>query len=214
MLLVNMLRVVALESQGLHASHLSIHIAVFAKVLPDTRPAGIASEVDGGAERPGHADGTCLVSGGLGNLEGYIAVERCTDIDVLREQRTTLSVGGTVVLVQSEDTGDANVLHGQFLDVADDLLPLLGGRCTGVGRIQDGANLVLAEQRVSLGTVNVEHAMCIVGLARDEDRRAYYVMKNSWGTRQPHDGLVYMPVRHALRNVAAVYMTREAYEGR
>ena len=58
------------------------------------------------------------------------------------------------------------------------------------------------------------HAMCIVGLARDEERRAYYVMKNSWGTRQPHDGLVYMPVRHALRDVAAVYMTREAYEGR
>ena len=58
------------------------------------------------------------------------------------------------------------------------------------------------------------HAMCIIGLARDEERRAYYVMKNSWGTRQPHDGLVYMPVRHALRNVAAVYMTREAYEGR
>ena len=56
--------------------------------------------------------------------------------------------------------------------------------------------------------------LCIIGLARDEEHRAYYVMKNSWGTRQPHDGLVYMPVRHALRDVAAVYMTREAYEGR
>ena len=59
-----------------------------------------------------------------------------------------------------------------------------------------------------------DHAMCIIGMARDEDRRAYYVMKNSWGTNQPHDGLVYMSVRRAIRDVAAVYMTREAYEGR
>ena len=59
-----------------------------------------------------------------------------------------------------------------------------------------------------------DHAMCIVGMARDEERRAYYVMKNSWGTNQPHDGLVYMTVRHAIRDVAAVYMTLDAYEGR
>ena len=118
MLLVNMLRVVALESQGLHASHLSIHIAVLTEVLPDTRPAGIASQVDGGAERPGHADGTCLVSGGLGTLEGYIAVERCTDIDVLREQRTTLSVGGAVVLVQS-----ASCRESSFFASATDTKP-------------------------------------------------------------------------------------------
>ena len=55
------------------------------------------------------------------------------------------------------------------------------------------------------------HAMEIVGMARDEDGRAYYVMKNSWGTSQPHGGLVYMPVRRMWRDVVAVYMTKEAY---
>lgn len=55
------------------------------------------------------------------------------------------------------------------------------------------------------------HAMCIVGMARDENRRAYYVLKNSWGTDQPHGGLVYMPPRRLWRDVAAIYMTREAY---
>ena len=58
------------------------------------------------------------------------------------------------------------------------------------------------------------HAVSIVGLARDENRRPYYIMKNSWGTRQPHGGLVYMPTKKAWRDVVAIYMTREAYEGR
>ena len=55
------------------------------------------------------------------------------------------------------------------------------------------------------------HAMEIVGMARDENRHAYYVLKNSWGTDQPHGGLVYMPARRLWRDVAAVYMTTEAY---
>lgn len=55
------------------------------------------------------------------------------------------------------------------------------------------------------------HAMEIVGMARDENGAAYYVMKNSWGTDQPHGGLVYMPVRRMWRDVVAIYMTKEAY---
>ena len=55
------------------------------------------------------------------------------------------------------------------------------------------------------------HAMAIVGLARSEQGKPYYIMKNSWGTDQPHGGLVYMPVRRAWRDVVAVYLTREAY---
>jgi len=40
----------------------------------------------------------------------------------------------------------------------------------------------------------------------------YYVMKNSWGTNRPHDGLVYVSVRKMWKDMIAVYMTREAYE--
>jgi len=58
------------------------------------------------------------------------------------------------------------------------------------------------------------HAMAIVGMARDERRRPYYVLKNSWGTDQPYGGLVYMPPSRLWRDVAAVYMTRDAYEGK
>lgn len=58
------------------------------------------------------------------------------------------------------------------------------------------------------------HAMAVVGLARDSLQRPHYVMKNSWGTRRPHGGLVYMPAGRMWRDVVAVYMTREAYEGK
>jgi len=55
------------------------------------------------------------------------------------------------------------------------------------------------------------HVMTIVGMARDEQGHAYYVMKNSWGTNRPYGGLVYMPVRRMWRDVVAIYMTQEAY---
>jgi len=55
------------------------------------------------------------------------------------------------------------------------------------------------------------HAMAIVGMAHDKAGRPYYVMKNSWGTDQPHGGLVYMPADEMWRDVIALYMTKEAY---
>lgn len=55
------------------------------------------------------------------------------------------------------------------------------------------------------------HAMAIVGMARDEKKRPYYVLKNSWGPRGPYDGLVYMSARKLWRDMLAVYMTRDAY---
>ena len=55
------------------------------------------------------------------------------------------------------------------------------------------------------------HAMAIVGLARDEDGRPYYILKNSWGTKGPHNGLVYMSASRLWRDMIALYMTKEAY---
>ncbi len=55
------------------------------------------------------------------------------------------------------------------------------------------------------------HAMEVVGMARDERQRPYYVMKNSWGTAGPYGGLVYMSAKKMWRDMIAIYMTREAY---
>lgn len=58
------------------------------------------------------------------------------------------------------------------------------------------------------------HAMCIIGMAHDEQRHTYYVMKNSWGSDQPHGGLVYVPTNRMWREMVALYLTRDAYEGK
>ena len=56
---------------------------------------------------------------------------------------------------------------------------------------------------------NWEHNRLL--LAHDSQKQRYYVMKNSWGTDQPHGGLVYMPVDKMWRDMIALYMTKEAY---
>jgi bleomycin hydrolase len=55
------------------------------------------------------------------------------------------------------------------------------------------------------------HAMSVVGMARDEHQTPYYIMKNSWGTSGPHDGLAYMPAYKMWKDMIAIYMTAEAY---
>lgn len=54
--------------------------------------------------------------------------------------------------------------------------------------------------------------MEVVGLARDEAQRPYYVMKNSWGTDRPYGGLVYVSARKMWKDMIAIYMTKTAYE--
>ena len=55
------------------------------------------------------------------------------------------------------------------------------------------------------------HAMCIVGMAKSEEGRPYYIMKNSWGPRGPHKGLVYMSERKMWKDMIALYLTRDAF---
>ena len=57
------------------------------------------------------------------------------------------------------------------------------------------------------------HAMAIVGLARDDSGRHYFVMKNSWGTDDPYRGLVYLSFRRFREQTLAVEMTHDAYAG-
>ena len=56
------------------------------------------------------------------------------------------------------------------------------------------------------------HAMAIVGLARDDAGRRYFVMKNSWGTDRPYGGLEYLSFKRFLKETLAVEMTKEAWE--
>ena len=58
-----------------------------------------------------------------------------------------------------------------------------------------------------------QHAMAIVGLAHDEQGNKYFVMKNSWGTNRPYNGLEYLSFSQFKKQTLAVEMTREAFRG-
>lgn len=48
------------------------------------------------------------------------------------------------------------------------------------------------------------HAMAIVGIARDDEGKKYFVMKNSWGTSGPYHGLKYLSFDSFRRQTLAV----------
>lgn len=55
------------------------------------------------------------------------------------------------------------------------------------------------------------HAMAIVGIAHGDKGEPYFIMKNSWGTKQPHEGLVYVSFEDFKQKTCTLVMTKEAY---
>jgi len=55
------------------------------------------------------------------------------------------------------------------------------------------------------------HAMAIVGIAHDDKGEKYFIMKNSWGTDRPHQGLDYLSFEDFREKTLAVEMTKKVY---
>ena len=55
------------------------------------------------------------------------------------------------------------------------------------------------------------HAMAIVGIAHDDKGEKYFIMKNSWGTNRPHQGLDYLSFEDFREETLAIEMTKKAY---
>ena len=55
-----------------------------------------------------------------------------------------------------------------------------------------------------------DHCMAIVGLAHDDSHQPYFILKNSWGTDNARQGLLYMHEDYFRAKTIAVVMTREA----
>lgn len=54
-----------------------------------------------------------------------------------------------------------------------------------------------------------DHAMSIVGLARNEEGRPYFIMKNSWGRNNPYGGLMYVSFEYVRMKTIAVWVRIE-----
>ncbi len=162
-ILVDVVRVFALEAIDHRLAHLTAKVAILAEVLPDTWPTGITTKIDGRTIGPRHTHGTSLISGSLSRTTSDLTIESGSHIDVLREEGSALGISRTVVLVETEDARDADALHRNLLDLRDILLPLLGSWGASVRSVEDGAYLVAREDGVGLVLVDIEHAVLVVG---------------------------------------------------
>ena len=151
---VDMVRVLTLDGDGLDAGHLGLEVGILAEAFPDARPARVAAEVHDRGEHPRALRGTGLIGHRLAEHAGIFAVERRGDIDLLRIEGTVGKVGGTMDHVESIDARDADEFHGLLLDLADHrggLLAAVGGI---VHDIEDGTDLVFAEDLLEFRRVD------------------------------------------------------------
>lgn len=77
----------------------------------------------------------------------------------------------------------------------------------GVARLRPGTDTSQGARQRAFERFETtdDHCMAVVGLARDARGERYFVMKNSWGTRNPYGGLMYVSEDYVrLRTVAIV----------
>ncbi len=60
-----------------------------------------------------------------------------------------------------------------------------------------------------MGRTTDDHCMAVVGLAHDSKGRRYFVMKNSWGTTNPHGGLMLMSFDYFKAKTLVVILPRD-----
>ena len=148
MILVDMVGIIALITLDFGFHHPCIDNSVLTEALPDTRPTRITTQVDHGIIHPRTVSCTTLVSGDFSTCLGQFCIECRTDIDRLREKRSTLCIGHTVVMVKTVDIGNTKVLHGFLLNNTYPLLPLLHTWCPSSRRVEDRAHLPFGDERV------------------------------------------------------------------
>lgn len=56
-----------------------------------------------------------------------------------------------------------------------------------------------------------DHCMALIGLAHDRQGRRYFVAKNSWGTRNPYGGLMYLSENYVRLKTVAVVVNSECW---
>ena len=166
MILVDMIRVVTLIALNLCCHHLRIDDGIFAKALIDARPAWVTAQVDNRIIHPWAIGCTTFVGSNLCTHPNQFGVKRSGHIDWLRKQRTTLRIGYAMVVVETVDVRNADMLHRLLLNQLYPLLPLCHRCCPSAWCVQYRAHLPFRYQRVKHGLVELPLAIGIV-LAHD-----------------------------------------------
>ena len=151
---VNVVGVFPLQRDRLNAGHFRLKIRIFTPTLPQTRPAYVPAQVHHGRENPGHLCGTGLVCHGLTHHARVGTIERGTQVDLLRIERTLGQVRCTMDHIEAVDAGDSQQLHRLVLDLfhhRSGMLPAVSGI---VHHVEDRTDLVLANYLLEFGRID------------------------------------------------------------
>ncbi|MFT4155337.1 C1 family peptidase [Parafilimonas sp.] len=58
-----------------------------------------------------------------------------------------------------------------------------------------------------------DHLMQITGIAKDENGKAYFIVKNSWGEAEPYKGYIYVSIPYFAINTISVIVNKKALPG-
>lgn len=108
--------------------------------------------------------------------------------------------------------------HNQLLNLTPDSLLAVTeqavrqhhGVCWEGDISEHGFNWKQGTARLSLinGRTTDDHCMAIVGIARSEDGEPFFIMKNSWGKKNPYDGLMFMSYGYFKKKTLAVFLPK------
>jgi len=68
----------------------------------------------------------------------------------------------------------------------------------------------LRQQQFESGATTDDHLMHIIGVAKDQDGTRFFIVKNSWGQENPHQGIQYMSVSYFRLKTVALLLQKDA----
>ena len=68
----------------------------------------------------------------------------------------------------------------------------------------------LRQERFDNWQSTYDHVMLIYGIARDQNGREYYMVKNSWGKTGDYNGIWYMSKAYIALNTTYIFLNKEA----
>ena len=83
---------------------------------------------------------------------------------------------------------------------------------TGLAMLPEGVvpSQELRQQQFDDWTFTYDHVMLIYGIARDEQGKPYYMVKNSWGSAGYYEGIWYMSRDYMMLNTTYLFLNRHA----
>lgn len=83
----------------------------------------------------------------------------------------------------------------------------------GVATLPDGTQADQAHRQLQFERHRTtdDHCMSLIGMAHDSQGHRYYIAKNSWGTRNPYHGLMYLSYEYVKMKTIAIYISDETY---